>query len=76
MTLVLILIALISCNSILKKETKSDNVHSNPASYKIELIWESDTEGLHGPKGMRISGCSLFIADIGALVEANIKTDN
>ncbi|TNF40872.1 MAG: gluconolaconase, partial [Bacteroidetes bacterium] len=120
LTLLLALIALISCNSAKKKETKQ----VTPANYKIELIWESDTllrtpesvlidrernilyvsnvnlnpwekdgngfiskldmdgkitelkwiEGLHGPKGMGISGSSLFIADIDALVEANIET--
>lgn len=31
-------------------------------------------EGLHGPKGMGISGKSLFIADIDALVEADVET--
>lgn len=36
-----------------------------------ELKW---IEGLHGPKGMGISGNSLFIADIDALVEVNIGT--
>lgn len=36
-----------------------------------ELKW---IEGLHGPKGMGILGNSLFIADIDALVEANIET--
>jgi WD40 repeat protein len=36
-----------------------------------ELKW---IEGLHGPKGMGISGNSLFIADINTLVEANIET--
>jgi WD40 repeat protein len=120
LTLFLALIALISCNSAKKKETKQ----VTSANYKIELIWESDTilrtpesvlidrernilyvsnvnlnpwekdgngfiskldvegnitnlkwiEGLHGPKGMGISGSSLFIADIDALVEANIET--
>ena len=118
--LFLMLIALISCNSVKKKETKQ----VTPVNYKIELIWESDTllrtpesvlidrernilyvsnvnlnpwekdgngfiskldmdgnitnlkwiEGLHGPKGMGISGNSLFIADINTLVEANIET--
>jgi WD40 repeat protein len=124
LTLLFTLIALISCNSTSKKETKSDNIQTAPASYKIELLWESDTllrtpesvlidrernilyvsnvnlnpwekdgngfiskmdmdgnitnlkwiEGLHGPKGMGISGNSLFIADINTLVEANIET--
>jgi outer membrane protein assembly factor BamB len=36
-----------------------------------ELKW---IEGLSGPKGMGISGNSLFIADISELVEANIET--
>jgi len=120
LTLLLALIAFISCNSAKKKETNQ----VTPANYKIELIWESDTilrtpesvlidrernilyvsnvnlnpwekdgngfiskldmdgnitnlkwiEGLHGPKGMGISGNSLFIANIDALVEANIET--
>lgn len=120
LVLLLALIALISCNSVKKKETKQET----PVNYKIELIWESDTllrtpesvlidrernvlyvsnvnlnpwekdgngfiskldmdgniielkwiEGLNGPKGMGISGKSLFIADIDALVEANIET--
>lgn len=37
----------------------------------LELKW---IEGLHGPKGMGISGNSLFIADIDALVEADIES--
>lgn len=37
----------------------------------IELKW---TEGLHAPKGMGISGNSLFTADIDALVEIEIET--
>jgi outer membrane protein assembly factor BamB len=37
----------------------------------IELKW---IEGLHGPKGMGLSGNSLFIADIDELVEADIET--
>jgi outer membrane protein assembly factor BamB len=37
----------------------------------IELKW---IEGLHGPKGMGISGSSLFIADIDDLVEADLET--
>ena len=37
----------------------------------IDLKW---IEGLNGPKGMGISGNSLFIADINTLVEANIET--
>lgn len=37
----------------------------------IDLKW---IEGLDAPKGMGISGNSLFIADINTLVEANIKT--
>jgi WD40 repeat protein len=124
LTLLFTLIALISCNSTPRKDTKSDNIQSAPASYKIELLWESDTllrtpesvlidrernilyvsnvnlnpwekdgngfiskldmdgniinlkwiEGLHGPKGMGISGKSLFVADIDALVEADIET--
>lgn len=37
----------------------------------IELKW---IEGLDAPKGMGISGNSLFIADINTLVEANIET--
>lgn len=37
----------------------------------IELKW---IEGLHGPKGMGISGNSLFIADIDDLVEADLET--
>lgn len=36
-----------------------------------ELKW---IEGLNAPKGMGISGSSLFIADIDALVEADIET--
>ena len=36
-----------------------------------ELKW---IEGLNGPKGMGLSGNSLFIADIDALVEADIET--
>jgi outer membrane protein assembly factor BamB len=36
-----------------------------------ELKW---IEGLHGPKGMGKVGNSLFIADIDALVEADIET--
>ena len=124
LVLFLALIALISCNSIKKKETKQVENQVVQADYKIEIIWESDTllrtpesvlidrernilyvsnvnlnpwekdgngfiskldmegnitnlkwiEGLHGPKGMGISGNSLFIADIDALVEASIET--
>jgi WD40 repeat protein len=37
----------------------------------IDLKW---IEGLNGPKGMGVRGTSLFIADITALVEANIET--
>ncbi len=37
----------------------------------LELRW---IEGLHGPNEMAISGNSHFIADIDALVEANIET--
>jgi hypothetical protein len=124
LVLFLALIALISCNSIKKKETKQVENQVAQADYKIEIIWESDTllrtpesvlidrernilyvsnvnlnpwekdgngfiskldmdgnitelkwiEGLHGPKGMGISGNSLFIADIDALVEASIET--
>jgi len=120
LTMFLLLIALISCNSIKKKDTKQ----ATSVNYKIELIWESDTllrtpesvlidsernilyvsnvnlnpwekdgngfiskldmdgnithlkwiEGLNGPKGMGISGNSLFVADINTLVEANIET--
>jgi outer membrane protein assembly factor BamB len=36
-----------------------------------ELKW---IEGLHAPKGMGVLGNSLFIADIDALVEADIET--
>ncbi|MFW5832008.1 MAG: hypothetical protein ACOCVA_07130 [Prolixibacteraceae bacterium] len=36
-----------------------------------ELKW---IEGLNGPKGMGLLGNSLFIADIDALVEANVET--
>jgi len=124
LVLFLALIALISCNSIKKKETKQVENQVAQADYKIEIIWESDTllrtpesvlidrernilyvsnvnlnpwekdgngfiskldmngniielkwiEGLNGPKGMGISGNSLFIADIDALVEASIET--
>lgn len=37
----------------------------------IDLRW---IKNLNGPKGMGISGNSLFIADINTLVEANIET--
>ena len=43
LTLLFTLIALISCNSTPRKDTKSDNIQTAPASYKIELLWESDT---------------------------------
>ena len=43
LSLFLALIALISCNSVKKKETKQVENQVAPANYKIELIWESDT---------------------------------
>ncbi len=50
-------------NGFISKMDKSGKV--------IDLKW---IEGLNGPKGMGISGNSLFIADINTLVEANIET--
>lgn len=50
-------------NGFLSKMDKSGNI--------VELKW---VEGLHGPKGMGISGKSLFVADIDALVEVDIET--
>lgn len=121
----LLLIALVifaSCNSSSNKKQETEKEKST--SYKLELIWESDTtvrtpesvlldrergilyvsninvgpwekdgngfiskmdkngkilelkwiEGISAPKGMGISGNSLFIADIDELVEADINT--
>lgn len=50
-------------NGFISKMDRSGNV--------IQLKW---IEGLNAPKGMGISGNSLFIADIDEVVEANIKT--
>jgi outer membrane protein assembly factor BamB len=50
-------------NGFISKMDKSGNI--------IELKW---IEGISAPKGMGISGNSLFIADIDELVEANIET--
>lgn len=50
-------------NGFISKMDKQGNI--------IELKW---IEGLHGPKGMGISGSSLFIADIDELVEASLET--
>jgi len=50
-------------NGYISKMDKSGNI--------IDLKWIT---GLNGPKGMGISGNSLFIADISTLVEANIET--
>ena len=50
-------------NGFLSKMDKSGNI--------TELKW---VEGLHGPKGMGISGTSLFVADIDELVEVDIET--
>jgi hypothetical protein len=50
-------------NGFISKMDRSGNI--------INLKW---IEGLHGPKGMGISGNSLFIADIDELVEANIQS--
>jgi outer membrane protein assembly factor BamB len=50
-------------NGFISQLDKSGNI--------IILKW---IEGLNGPKGMGISGKSLYIADIDELVEANIET--
>ena len=50
-------------NGFISKLDKSGNI--------LSLKW---IEGLNGPKGMGISGQSLFIADIDELVEVNIET--
>ena len=50
-------------NGFISKMDKSGNI--------IELKW---IEGISAPKGMGISGNSLFITDIDELVEANIET--
>lgn len=50
-------------NGFISKMDKSGNI--------LDLKW---IEGLHGPKGMGISGNSLFIADINTLVEADIES--
>lgn len=50
-------------NGFISKMDKTGNI--------IQLKW---IEGLNGPKGMGISGSSLFIADIDALVEVNIES--
>ena len=122
--LIFILAILFSCVSSTKKTDTQEESGEKTYSYKLELIWESDTlirtpesvlidrerkilyvsnvnsnpwekdgngfiskmdlsgniidlkwiKGLSGPKGMGISGSSLFIADINELVEANINT--
>lgn len=121
--LLIIVLAFAACNSTSKK--KAETTSNETPSYKLELLWESDTTvrtpesvlinrecdimyvscinenpwvvdgngfiskmdksgkiielkwiegGLSAPKGMGISGNSLFIADINTLVEANIET--
>ncbi|WP_297092357.1 hypothetical protein [uncultured Draconibacterium sp.] len=50
-------------NGFISKMDKDGNI--------IDLKW---IVGLNAPKGMGISGNSLFIADVNALVEANIET--
>lgn len=50
-------------NGFISKMDKSGNI--------TVLKW---VEGLHAPKGMGISGKSLFVADIDALVEVDIET--
>jgi len=50
-------------NGFLSKMDKNGNI--------TELKW---VEGLHGPKGMGISGKSLFVADIDALIEVDMET--
>ena len=50
-------------NGFISKMDRSGNI--------LELKW---IEGLHGPKGMGISGGFLYIADIDALVEAEVET--
>jgi len=122
--LIISCVALISCGSAGKKSGEKEVKKEVTPSYKIELVWESDTllrtpesvlidrdkgilyvsnvnlnpwdkdgngfiskmdktgnivelkwiVGLHGPKGMGISGKSLFIADIDELVEASLET--
>lgn len=50
-------------NGFISKMDRAGNI--------LELKW---IEGLHGPKGMGISGSNLYIADIDALVEAEVET--
>jgi DNA-binding beta-propeller fold protein YncE len=50
-------------NGFISKLDKSGNI--------LNLKW---VEGLNGPKGMGISGKSLFIADIDQVVEAELET--
>lgn len=118
----ILILALVACQPASKKKTEV--LKSEAPSYKLELVWESDTlvrtpesvlidrqndilyvsninngpwekdgngfiskmdrsgkitelhwiDGLNAPKGMGISGNSLFIADIDELVEANLNT--
>jgi outer membrane protein assembly factor BamB len=120
----IVLISIVSCNSTSNKKQEQAAPKEAAPSYKLELVWESDTavrtpesvlldrerdilyvsninsgpwekdgngfiskmdksgniielkwiEGISAPKGMGISGNSLFIADIDELVEANIET--
>jgi outer membrane protein assembly factor BamB len=119
-----VLIFIVACNSTQKKKQEPAVEKEATISYRLELLWESDTavrtpesvlldrerdilyvsninsgpwekdgngfiskmdksgniielkwiEGISAPKGMGISGNSLFIADIDELVEANIET--
>jgi outer membrane protein assembly factor BamB len=123
LVLIIVVFAIFSCNSSKKPNNKQD-ITEDTLTYKLELIWKSDTtvrtpesvlidrtrnilyvscinenpwekdgngfitkmdklgkiidlkwiEGLDAPKGMSISGNSLFIADINTLVEANIES--
>lgn len=123
LVLLFTVILLFSCNTAKKQNTSAENTEDTQ-SYKLDLVWESDTllrtpesvlidrsrnilyvsninsgpwekdgngfiskmdksgnilqlkwiEGFSAPKGMGISGNSLFIADIDELVEANIET--
>lgn len=120
--LLLAILSLASCSS--KANKNQENSKQETASYKLELVWESDSiiktpesvlidhkrnilyvscinenpwgkdgngyitkmsmsgevtdlkwiEGLSAPKGMGISGNSLFIADISELVEVDINS--
>jgi len=119
-----VLIFIVACNSTQKKKQEPAVEKEATISYRLELLWESDTlirtpesvlldrkndilyvsninegpwvkdgngfiskldksgniielkwiEGISAPKGMGISGNSLFITDIDELVEANIET--